>query len=83
MQQKFIVLGIEQESKYEKGEIVEKLWVHYFKPDLSDTRLFKGFNITKIDVRGVLSVDDFEQSTGFIPLNTPSSNRNLLLKQFP
>lgn len=64
MKQTFIVLGLERDSVYEKKDYVDKFWVYYFKPDLSNSRLFKGFTLTKLDCHGILDFSDFETVPG-------------------
>lgn len=64
MKQTFIVLGLEKASQYFNGEYIDKFWVYYFKPDRSDSRLFKGFTLTKLDCHGLLDFSDFEQVPG-------------------
>lgn len=64
MKQTFVVLGLEKESKYQAGQMIDKLWVYYFKPDLANSRLFKGFTVTKLDCHGLLDFADFEEVPG-------------------
>lgn len=64
MKQRFVVLGLHKDFVYQRGEIVDKLWIYYFKPDLSNSRLFKGFILTKLDCFGQFDFSDFEQVPG-------------------
>jgi hypothetical protein len=64
MKDRFVILGLQKESVYKLGEIVDKFWVYYFKPEHSNSRLFKGYVLTRSDCQGILDFSEFEDLPG-------------------
>ena len=62
MKQKVCILGGELVSYVNKQEqLVERNYIYYFKPDsLQTSRLYKGFEILKLDISQVLALSDLE-----------------------
>jgi hypothetical protein len=62
MKQRICILGGEAVSYINRQEqLVEKDYIYYFKPDsLQTSRLYKGFEILKMDISSVASLTDLE-----------------------
>lgn len=62
MKEKVCILGAEAISYVNKQEqLVERNYIYYFKPDsLQTSRLYKGFEILKLDITSILVLSDLE-----------------------